>query len=57
MIADKRDFEKEKEALKQKIITFQRNGPEKCTAAPHPFFGKLTSEEWGKEFTSIWTII
>lgn len=48
LIADKKDFEIEKEKLKQKIITFQNNGPEKCTKHPHPFFGKLTSEQWGK---------
>jgi Protein of unknown function (DUF1569) len=48
IIVDKREFEKEKEMLKQKIIMFQSNGPEKCTTHPHPFFGKLTSEEWGK---------
>lgn len=48
IIADQREFEKEKEILKQKIIMFQRNGPEKCTTHPHPFFGKLTSEQWGK---------
>ncbi|MDV6379276.1 DUF1569 domain-containing protein [Sporosarcina sp. GW1-11] len=48
LIADDREFETEKEKLKQKIITFQNNGPEKCTTHPHPFFGKLTSEQWGK---------
>ncbi|MBS4199138.1 DUF1569 domain-containing protein [Bacillus sp. FJAT-49732] len=48
LIADDRDFDTEKEKLKQKIITFQNNGPEKCTTHPHPFFGKLTSEQWGK---------
>lgn len=47
LIADVRDFEREKEQLKQKIILFQNNGPEKCTTHPHPFFGKLTSEQWG----------
>ncbi|GGG86248.1 DUF1569 domain-containing protein [Paenibacillus radicis (ex Gao et al. 2016)] len=47
LIADKRDFEKEKELLKQKTDVFQRNGPERCTTYPHPFFGKLTSEQWG----------
>ncbi|MCR8656573.1 DUF1569 domain-containing protein [Paenibacillus endoradicis] len=47
LIADNREFDIEKEKLKQKIITFQNNGPEKCTAHPHPFFGKLTSEQWG----------
>jgi hypothetical protein len=48
LIVDEKEFETEKEELKQKIITFQNNGPEKCTTHPHPFFGKLTSEQWGK---------
>ena len=48
LIADDREFDTEKEKLKQKIITFQNNGPEKCTTHPHPFFGELTSEQWGK---------
>lgn len=47
LIEDDRDFEREKELLKEKIILFQNNGPEKCTTHPHPFFGKLTSEQWG----------
>ncbi|WP_445429236.1 DUF1569 domain-containing protein [Bacillus atrophaeus] len=46
LIVDEKEFEKD--ILKQKIITFQSNGPEKCTTHPHPFFGKLTSEQWGK---------
>jgi hypothetical protein len=48
MIVDKREFEIEKETLRHKILLFQSNGPEQCTIQPHPFFGKLTSEEWGK---------
>ncbi|KOP67295.1 hypothetical protein AMS62_20130 [Bacillus sp. FJAT-18019] len=48
MIVDEREFGVEKEILIQNIITFQNNGPEKCTAQPHPFFGKLSPEEWGK---------
>lgn len=47
-ILDDRDFETEKEILKQKILTFQSNGPEKCSSHPHPFFGKFTPEQWGK---------
>ncbi|MBO0588468.1 DUF1569 domain-containing protein [Sporosarcina sp. E16_8] len=47
LIADDREFDTEKEKLKQKIIAFQNNGPENCTTHPHPFFGKLTSEQWG----------
>lgn len=48
LIAEKKDFEIEREKLKLKIKTFQKNGPEACTEHPHPFFGKLTSEQWGK---------
>ncbi|MDF2066589.1 DUF1569 domain-containing protein [Bacillus sp. Cr_A10] len=48
LIVVEKEFETEKEKLKQKIITFQINGPKKCTTHPHPFFGKLTSEQWGK---------
>ncbi|KQY83278.1 hypothetical protein ASD24_13445 [Paenibacillus sp. Root52] len=48
MIVDEREFELEKKMLIQKIITFQHDGPEKCTKKPHPFFGKLSPEEWGK---------
>ncbi|MFP3919069.1 DUF1569 domain-containing protein [Lysinibacillus telephonicus] len=48
LIVDEKEFETEKEKLKQKIITFQNNGPEKCTTHPHPFFGKLTFAQWGK---------
>ncbi|GGD76898.1 DUF1569 domain-containing protein [Paenibacillus nasutitermitis] len=48
LVTDKKVFEAEKERLKQKIIEFQSNGPESCTTHPHPFFGKLTPEQWGK---------
>ncbi|MFB9275527.1 DUF1569 domain-containing protein [Cohnella cellulosilytica] len=47
VVTDKRDFEQEKQVLKQKIDLFQRNGPEGCTTHPHAFFGKLTPEQWG----------
>ena len=48
IISDKRDFELEKENLKQLIQTFQHSGPETIARIPHPFFGKLTSDQWGK---------
>ncbi|WP_368654958.1 DUF1569 domain-containing protein [Ornithinibacillus sp. 4-3] len=48
LITDEREFETERGKLKEKIIIFQKNGPEKCTTHPHAFFGKLTSEQWGK---------
>lgn len=48
LIADKKEFVIERENLIQRIKTLQKNGPEKCTSHPHPFFGKLTPEQWGK---------
>lgn len=48
LITGEKDFETEKERLKQKLIRLQKNGPETCTDHPHPFFGKLTSEQWGR---------
>lgn len=48
LIANKRNFEIEKEKLKEKLITFQKEGQMACTSHPHPFFGKLTPEQWGK---------
>lgn len=48
LMTDKKEFEIEREILKQKIIIFQKNGPENCTNFPHPFFGKLTPQQWGK---------
>lgn len=57
LIVDEKDFETEKKILKQKIITFQNNGPEKCTTHPHPFFGNLLLSNGEKGYTSILTII
>ncbi|AKG05283.1 hypothetical protein AAV35_011155 [Salimicrobium jeotgali] len=48
LITSQKDFETEKENLKAKLITFQKKGPTPCTERPHPFFGKLTPEQWGK---------
>jgi len=43
---DQKDFEKEKSKAILLIKQFYENGPEKCTKHPHPFFGKLTPNEW-----------
>jgi hypothetical protein len=48
LVVDDKDFETEKRNLKKKIMTFQNSGADKCKIHPHPFFGKLTSEQWGK---------
>ena len=46
LIADKRQFEKEKARSIQLINTFYEGGSSKCTTHPHPFFGKFTPEQW-----------
>lgn len=46
-IIDDRDFEKEKTQLINIISKFNSGGKEKATTHPHPFFGKLTADEWG----------
>lgn len=48
IIKDERDFEKEKTALLELVNKFHTGGPEKVGKYPHPFFGKFTSEQWGK---------
>ncbi len=48
---DTRDFETEKQKLKTLLNRFQSAGPDGITKGPHPFFGKLTTTEWG---TSLW---
>ncbi len=41
------DFEKAKQELIDHLTAFQEGGIEKCTAAPHSFFGNITKEQWG----------
>lgn len=48
LISDNRDFEAEKEKLKLRIIKLQNDGPDQCSPHPHPFFGLLTPEQWGR---------
>ena len=40
-------FEKEKETLTGLVKKFFNQGPEGISQEPHPFFGKMTAEEWG----------
>ncbi|HXC05966.1 MAG TPA: DUF1569 domain-containing protein [Bacteroidia bacterium] len=47
LITDVRNFDAEKEKLRQVIVKFQKGGEASCTRHPHPFFGKLTPEAWG----------
>lgn len=46
-ISDKRDFYKEKELLIKNIDQLMTKGPKNCEKYPHPFFGALTSKQWG----------
>lgn len=46
-ITGSRDFAKEKQRLKDSVIVFSQNGLPGVTAWPHPFFGKLSPEDWG----------
>lgn len=48
VVSDQRDFQREREQLKAKVREFQQGGEAKCTQHPHPFFGSLTSYEWGR---------
>jgi hypothetical protein len=46
LIADQRDFAKEREQLKVRVRQFHEGGEAKCTTHPHSFFGPLTPKEW-----------
>lgn len=46
IIADERDFEKERARLSGLIDRFSSGGPTACTNNPHSFFGRMTPQEW-----------
>jgi uncharacterized protein DUF1569 len=46
--AGQHGLDTERAALITHIRAFQEGGPEKCTDAPHGFFGKITKEQWGQ---------
>ncbi|WP_339309175.1 DUF1569 domain-containing protein [Paenibacillus sp. FSL k6-2145] len=48
IIDDQRQFMAEKEKLEQQFNIFQQGASGKFSRHPHPFFGKLTAEQWGK---------
>lgn len=47
IITSTSDFEQAKQQLIDHLTAFHEGGIEKCTAAPHAFFGKITKEQWG----------
>src|SRR5882724_919251 len=48
VVADQREFAREREQLKVKIRQFHEGGEAQCTRHPHPFFGSLTPEDWSR---------
>lgn len=46
LVTDERDFEAERQRLRESIDHFAESGPGICTTHPHFFFGALTSVEW-----------
>jgi hypothetical protein len=47
VVKDARDLRTERERLSGLIDRFAE-GPERCTAHPHSFFGPLTPQEWAR---------
>ena len=45
-VLDRRDFEAERGRLVDLVGRLGRGGPGTLTAAPHPFFGAMTTDEW-----------
>ena len=48
VVADQRDFARERDQLKVKIQQFYEGGEARCTRHPHPFFGSLTPQAWSR---------
>jgi hypothetical protein len=46
IVADDRNLDAERERLRALMDRFTASGPAGCTTHPHPFFGKLTPDEW-----------
>ncbi|OFY88006.1 MAG: hypothetical protein A3F72_08535 [Bacteroidetes bacterium RIFCSPLOWO2_12_FULL_35_15] len=46
LITEQKQFKEEQQKLIQLVTRFSNDGPKGLTQEPHPFFGKLTSEEW-----------
>ncbi len=46
VIADEPDFNAERDRLAVLIDRFATAGPAGCTRNPHPFFGRMTPDQW-----------
>lgn len=47
VMRDEKNFEAEKAKLLAMVEEFVNGGPAVLTKNPHPFFGRLTAEQWG----------
>lgn len=45
-VKEEKNFSEEKNKLVELVQRFGKNDPEEIAKRPHPFFGKLTAEEW-----------
>jgi hypothetical protein len=48
IIKDEKDFDTEKNKLLSFVEQFHQEGKTKAARYPHPFFGRFTTEQWGK---------
>ena len=48
VVTEQRNFEDEKERLISLVQQFAQSGPAGISKETHPFFGKLTVDEWDK---------
>lgn len=46
LVVDQREFDKEKSKLVHLVEKFEKVGPAGITKEAHPFFGKMTEQEW-----------
>lgn len=47
VVSDERDVEAERKRLVAMVEKFSRRGPAEAARQTHPFFGKMTGDEWG----------
>ena len=48
VITDERDMEQERTRLARLVDRFTAGGRAACTTPTHPFFGRLTPEQWAE---------
>ena len=46
IVKDERDFDQEHARLTELVREFAAKGPAGLTSEPHPFFGKMSQEDW-----------